>query len=133
MLGNYKAQTRAAVFEHLAGLALAPTVRALDESGILDLLADSSDGVEFNRIVEFSRATRGYLRVALRLLVACGWLRCRADRYAATEAGVIALQWAPDLYRRGLELTSCPDRAEEAACALRERWFAISGADEISL
>jgi len=98
-----KAQIRAVVFGHLAGLVLAPTVKALWDRRVFELFGAGSDWVDFDQAVERTRANRGYLRVALRLLAACGWLkqsveREKTPRYSMTSEGRIALAVAPLLY-----------------------------------
>ena len=70
-----KAGVRTAVFNHLAGLIVAPTISALWERGALEVFVDRSGPVEFHEIVARTHANAGYLRVALRLLASCGWLR----------------------------------------------------------
>jgi hypothetical protein len=103
IIENEKAQVRAAVFNHLAGIVLAPTVRALWERGVFHAF-EGSTWVELDHILETTRANRGYLRVALRLLAACGWLKQRVEQngawpvYALTDEGKIALEVAPPLY-----------------------------------
>jgi hypothetical protein len=98
-----KAGVRAEVFHDLAGIVLAPTVKALADRGVLRLLA-ADDGVTFEEILRQTRANRGYMRVALRLLASSGWLRQdmgeneSAVSYALTEEGRIASQLAPALY-----------------------------------
>jgi hypothetical protein len=97
-----KSTVRATVFGHLSGTVLIPTVRALWEWGVFHMLGSDSGGVAFDQIVRDTRANRGYLRVALRLLVACGWLsQCVAgdgsNSYALTVDGKTALQIAPAL------------------------------------
>ena len=69
-----KAGVRAAIFTHLAGLAVAPTVGALWERGAIDVLTGAAGALEFSDIVARTHANAGYLRVALRLLASCGWL-----------------------------------------------------------
>jgi hypothetical protein len=102
--GADKAAVRATVFTHLAGLVVAPTISALWERGALDPLVDARGPVEFDELVERTHANRGYLRVALRLLVACGWLAEESPgAYALTRRGRIAMTLAPPLYA---ELTS---------------------------
>jgi hypothetical protein len=99
-----RAAVRATVFTHLAGLVVAPTISALWERGALDPLVDARDPVPFADIVEKTHANRGYLRVALRLLLACGWLaEDPAGAYALTRRGRIAMTLAPPLYA---EMTS---------------------------
>lgn len=101
-----KAAVRATVFTHLAGLVIAPTVAALYERGVLQQLLDARGPVPFDDIVERTHANRGYLRIALRLLRACGWLALADDSpgaYALTRRGRIVMTLAPPLYA---ELTS---------------------------
>jgi hypothetical protein len=98
-----KAQVRAVVFGHLAGIVVAPTVKALWDRRVFDLFGAANEWVDFNRIARETHANRGYLRVALRLLASCGWLKQQADngaapRYAMTLEGRIALNTAPLLY-----------------------------------
>src|SRR5947207_9017332 len=69
-----KAGVRAAIFTHLAGLAVAPTVGALWERGAIHVLTGATGALEFSDIVARTHANAGYLRVALRLLASCGWL-----------------------------------------------------------
>jgi hypothetical protein len=100
-----KAAVRATVFTHLAGLVIAPTVSALWERGALDPLIDAGR-VPFEDLVERTHANRGYLRVALRLLVSCGWLAEEprgSGTYVLTRRGRIVMTLAPPLYA---ELTS---------------------------
>jgi hypothetical protein len=103
IIEDEKARVRAVVFNHLAGIVLAPTVKALWERGVFHAF-QSSPWVELDHILEATRANRGYLRVALRLLAACGWLQQRVEQngarplYALTDEGKIALEVAPPLY-----------------------------------
>jgi len=69
-----KAGVRTAIFTHLAGLAVAPTVGALWERGAIHVLTGAAGPVEFSEILARTHANAGYLRVALRLLASCGWL-----------------------------------------------------------
>jgi hypothetical protein len=94
---------RAAVFTHLAGVVMAPTVSALWERGALDMLARAS-AIPFGDLVTDTHANAGYLRIALRLLASCGWLVEKpcggAPRaYALTPEGRAALTLARPLYR----------------------------------
>ena len=98
-----KAQVRAVVFGHLAGVVLAPTVKALWDRRVFELFGSAGEWVDFDRIAQETRANRGYLRVALRLLASCGWLKQqvesgRAPRYALTAEGRVAVTTAPLLY-----------------------------------
>jgi hypothetical protein len=98
-----KASVRATMFCHLSGIVLAPTVKALWDRNVFELF-DQAEWLEFDTVVERTRANRGYLKVALRLLTASGWVRQRmaSDRhslsYSLTDAGRIALRVAPPLY-----------------------------------
>jgi len=100
-----RAAVRATVFAHLAGIVMVPTVSALSQGGVLEWLTGAPDGVRFGDLVEQAHANPGYLRVALRLLTACGWLGDRREsdgtrRYALTPEGRAALALAQPLYRR---------------------------------
>lgn len=102
--GDEKAEVRATVFAHLRGIVLAPVVRALWDRGVLELFRDPSTWVDLDRIAEKTRGNQGYLRVALRLLVAAGWFKWRtgdngATSYILTPEGAAALRVAPELYR----------------------------------
>ena len=74
MVQDEKTAVRAAVFRHLAGIVLAPTVKALWDRKVFDLFHGVSKWVKLDEVVDRTRGNRGYLRVALRLLAACGWL-----------------------------------------------------------
>jgi hypothetical protein len=99
-----KAGVRATVFNHLAGIALAPTAQALADRGVLEILLDAPESIDFDEITTRVHANRGYLRVALRLLASAGWLAQRVERngryvsYTVTEEGRVAIPWAPTLY-----------------------------------
>jgi len=98
-----KAAVRAVVFHHLAGIVLAPVIKALADRGVFAVLADAPKGIGLDKVVERTGGNRGYLRVALRLLVSCGWMtqdahaeRDNAElRYALTPEGKIAVWLAP--------------------------------------
>jgi hypothetical protein len=100
-----KAAVRATIFNHLSGIALAPTVAALADRGVFRLFDSPSAWITLDEICEHTHANRGYLRVALRLLTSCGWLRQRSEandgalRYALTPEGVIGVRLAASLYR----------------------------------
>ncbi len=116
---NDKAQVRATVFAHLAGFVVGPTVQALAASGALRVITRCPHGFEFDRLADLMHANRGYLRVALRLLVACGWLVQSAgdgglDRYTVTEAGSAAFESAPGLYNQALSLVPTTAALEKA-------------------
>src|SRR5438067_10576998 len=97
-----KAGVRAEIFNHLAGLVVAPTISALWERGALEELAAGSGAVEFGDLVARTHANPGYLRVALRLLASCGWLTQIQTEgsvtYQLTREGRIAMTLAPPLY-----------------------------------
>jgi len=99
-----KARVRADVFHHLAGIALAPTVKALTDRGVSQMLLDAIAPVFFVDLVEQTGANPGYLRVALRLLASSGWLdeTASANRreftYTLTAAGRVALSAGAPLY-----------------------------------
>jgi hypothetical protein len=97
-----KARVRAVVFGHLAGIVLAPVMKALWDRRVFDLLAED-EWVDLDRVMSQTRANRGYLRVALRLLASCGWLRQEIaagspPNYKLTPEGKIAINTAPLLY-----------------------------------
>jgi hypothetical protein len=99
-----KACVRAAIFGHLAGIALVPTAHALATRGVFDVLSHASGWVDLDEITTQVHANRGYMRVALRLLASAGWLTQRIERngrfvaYSVTEAGRIAMALAAPLY-----------------------------------
>ena len=104
---NEKAAVRATIFTHLSGIVLAPTVAALADRGVFRLFDSSSAWISLDEICEHTHANRGYLRVALRLLASCGWLRQRttADQsheYALTPEGVIGVRLGTPLYREAI-------------------------------
>ncbi|HEU4386264.1 MAG TPA: class I SAM-dependent methyltransferase [Blastocatellia bacterium] len=94
-----KASVRSVIFQHLAGIVVAPVVKALADRGVFALIADSPAGVAMDEIVDRTLANRGYLRVALRLLVSCGWMdqsdQTANARYSLTAEGKIAVWLAP--------------------------------------
>lgn len=99
-----RASVRTLVFHHLAGIVLAPTVKALSDRKVFDLFSHASSWVELETIVEHTHGSRGYLRVALRLLVCCGWLREHRGHdgsrpaYALTREGAVAIAVVPRVY-----------------------------------
>jgi hypothetical protein len=103
LTGADKAAVRGIVFGHLAGIALAPIVKALAERGVFDLLC-GADWIGVDRITEDTGGNRGYIQVALRLLASHGWLRRMTDDdgrlygYSVSPEGRIALAAAPPLY-----------------------------------
>jgi hypothetical protein len=99
-----KAAVRAAIFTHLSGIVLAPTVAALADRGVFRLFESSATWIALDEVCEQTHANRGYLRVALRLLTSCGWLWQRttagqAHEYALTPEGLIGVQVGAPLYR----------------------------------
>lgn len=153
MTGQEKAAVRGLVFGHLAGLVLAPTVKALAERGVLDLLC-GSEWVDIDRIVEHTCGNRGYVQVALRLLAAHGWLHRRSDELgrvvacSLSQKGRIAITLAPAAYARvtgflplamfledflfGQSEGSVLSSLEDLAAQAKIRWGLDRGNDPIS-
>src|ERR1700730_3460260 len=104
MVLDERAGVRAAIFGHLAGMVLAPTVKALWDRKVFDLFDPWFERVSLDEIVNRARGNRGYLRVAIRLLAACGWLKQRLAEngrscfFALTTEGRLPLNRAPPLY-----------------------------------
>ncbi len=100
-----RASVRTLVFNHLAGIVLAPTVKALWDRKVFDLFRGPSPWVQLDEVVEHTHGNRGYLRVALRLLLSAGWMEERIGdsgsqpSYALTREGELATVVAPPLYR----------------------------------
>ena len=94
-----KAAVRATIFHHIAGIAVGPTIKALADRGVIALLGDASEGISLDEIVERAHGNRGYLRVALRVLVSCGWVTQTGPaggvRYELTPEGRVAVWLAP--------------------------------------
>ena len=66
-------ELRSTLFRHLDGIAIAPTVSALQERGITNFIQDNPH-FTFQGIHEKFETNSGYLNVALRLLASQGWL-----------------------------------------------------------
>jgi DNA-binding MarR family transcriptional regulator len=115
-----KAGVRADVFHHLAGIALAPTIKALTDRGVSQMLLDASGAVFFVDLVEQTGANPGYLRVALRLLASSGWLEetASANRreftYSLTTPGRAALRAAAALYEQATSFLPSALRMHDA-------------------
>lgn len=112
-MDDERANVRASIFNHLAGIVMAPTVSALWDRRAFELFTGAPGWVEFDEVLKRTHANPGYLRVALRLLASCGWLTQQDRRsgplsYALTRAGRVAITLAPPLY---LEATSFLRRA----------------------
>ena len=94
-----KSSVRSLIFRHLAGLVIAPVAKALADRGVFAFLGDAPDGVSIDEIADRTGGNRGYLRVALRLLVSCGWIShdqgAAGTRYSLTPEGNIAVWLAP--------------------------------------
>ena len=101
---SQKAEVRATVFNHLAGIVMAPTMKALADRKVFELFGNSSREVTLDEVVEHTRGNRGYVRVAMRLLAACGWAKQAVSdngkkvSYSLTPEGLIATAIAPPLY-----------------------------------
>jgi hypothetical protein len=99
-----KASVRAVIFDHLSGIALAPTVKALSDRKVFHLFEGDSAKATLDDVVDRTGGNRGYLRVALRLLASAGWLQQTIGEngqnpsYALTAHGQIAVAMAPQLY-----------------------------------
>jgi hypothetical protein len=90
-----QADVRAKVFAHLREIVLVPVVKALCDRGVFELFA-SDAWVDLDQIVAKTRANRGYLKVALRLLVSAGALNWKdGASFFLTPKGSAALQRAP--------------------------------------
>jgi len=91
-----KAAIRAVLFNHLAGIVVIPTLKALLDRRVFDLFDVSSESVDLDQIVNWTHGNRGYLRVAFRLLSSCGWMEERIGEnggnvfYSLTAKGRIA-------------------------------------------
>jgi len=149
-----KAAVRAAVFGQLAGLVVAPTVKALWDRRVFDLLAASPGGATLDRLCQETHANRGYLHVALRLLGSCGWLKQedhsrRANSpYSLSDEGKAALELAPRLYGEVLSFLpmavfledflfsksqrSMPPSLQVLVPRVKERWGIEGGKDPVS-
>jgi hypothetical protein len=101
-----RAQVRADVFFHLAGVALVPTVTALAARGVPQRFCDSDRPLLIDGATLDTHVNEGYLRVAMRLLVAAGWLTevptdtPGVPAYQATARGRLALRAAPPLFEQ---------------------------------
>ena len=99
-----KAAVRATIFNHLAGIALAPSVSALADRGVFRMFDSPATWITLDEIAARTHANRGYLRVALRLLTSCGWLRQRTEEngqpptYSVPPEGAVGVQLAAPLY-----------------------------------
>jgi hypothetical protein len=83
------------VFAHLREIVLVPVVRALYDRGVFELIT-ADTWVDLDQIVAKTRANRGYLKVALRLLVSAGWLHWQnGTSFSLTPEGSAALSKAP--------------------------------------
>ena len=94
-----KDSVRTTIFHHLAGIVVAPVVKALADRGVFALLADAQAGIGMDEILGRTGGNRGYLCVALRLLASCGWIAQTGEasdaRYTLTPEGKIAVWLAP--------------------------------------
>jgi hypothetical protein len=100
-----KSAVRAVVFGHLAGIVLAPTVKALADHGVLQLFGGAGNWLSLKEIGAQVPCNAGYLRVALRLLASLGWAEQRAQSeggrnvsFALTREGAVAAEVAPRMY-----------------------------------
>jgi hypothetical protein len=106
MTEHEKSAVREVVFSHLAGIVLAPTVKALAEQGVFKLFGRPNRRLALSKIEDCIPCNRGYLRVALRLLACAGWMEQhlsdadggRTVSYALTQEGSVAVEMAAQLY-----------------------------------
>ena len=95
-----RAGVRTRLFDHLAGIVIIPTLKALLDRKVFDMLGASSEPLALEQIVSRTHGNRGYLRVAFRLLASCGWIEERAGRnganacYLLTAKGRVAISAA---------------------------------------
>ena len=152
MSGDEKAAVRAVVFHHLAGIVLAPTFKALYDRGVFDLFNGPREFWTVDQLAQRVNANRGYLRVALRLLVCAGWLEQRSYNgsgpcYSLTREGGVAVRLAPTAYEdvvplipqlmdlQNLLAGKIPDYVLEAfdslVCRMKTRWGIASLRDPL--
>lgn len=92
-------RVRSVVFAQLRGIVLVPVIRALRDRGVFEFFRDPATWVGLDQVVTKTRANRGYMKVALRLLASAGWLKTNEGCYAVTERGQAALSVTPELFR----------------------------------
>lgn len=99
------AAVRERLSAHLSGLALAPTLMALAEQGVLRIIRTATD-VSSGSLAHQTGANPARLQVALRLLASAGWLdeQCSADGrqcfYRLTPTGRAAFDTPPHVFRQ---------------------------------
>jgi hypothetical protein len=99
-----RASVRSSLFHHLAGIVVGPTVKALWDRKVFDRFGRADSWTALSEVERHTHGNRGYLKVALRLLVSAGWLLERDGQgssdpaYALTPEGKIAVELAPPLY-----------------------------------
>lgn len=85
-----KAKMRARIFRNLDGIAVAPTIIALDQKGIIREFLDRKK-LLLSTIVQNTNGNEGYINVGLRLLSSQGWLQINTANgdieYQITEKG----------------------------------------------
>ncbi|NQY06530.1 MAG: class I SAM-dependent methyltransferase [Flavobacteriaceae bacterium] len=69
---------RSDLFRHLDGIAIAPSVYALEQKGVLNYILEK-ESVSLHELVTHFKANEGYLNVALRILCSQGWLEQTVD------------------------------------------------------
>ena len=149
-----KAEVRSTVFNHLSGIVMAPTVKALADRKVFDLFAGPATEITLDEIVAQTRGNRGYVRAALRLLAACGWVKQTASdngkklSYSLTREGEIATSIAPPLYAEvvpfipkavyledflfGASAAAGLSSLSELVSRSRERWGMAAAQDEVT-
>jgi len=148
---SLRTAVRAVVFHHLAGIVLAPTVKALADRGIPQRLSETRERHTLESLGKATHANAGYLRVAMRLLASAGWVIEERGPdgygYTVTDAGLRAFNHAPALYEQVLAflphvprlqhaLFEGPDTAiqpllRHLARKARQRWRIEAGDDPI--
>ncbi|HWF08096.1 MAG TPA: hypothetical protein VG297_06520 [Bryobacteraceae bacterium] len=98
MSTSVSAEVRSLVFAHLRGIVLAPVVRALQDRGVFTLFEEFGT-VTLDQVIEKTHGNRGYVRIALRLLVSAGWFE---GSYRLTAEGRALLKIAPEHYREAV-------------------------------
>ena len=95
-----RAEVRATLFAHLAGIVVIPTLKALLDRRVFDLFALTPGLLGLQEIVNHTHGNGGYLRVACRLLASCGWMEEQSGRngsnvaYSLTPKGHAAISLA---------------------------------------
>ena len=96
---NEKKKLRSILFRHLDGIAIIPTVHALNEIGIINFIKEHHV-FRFTDLQSNFKTNGGYLNVALRLLASQGWLNRKIlldgeeIDFTLTKKGMTMLEFA---------------------------------------